>query len=362
LNAKLSSYLRLKLIFTIILSMILSVGIVVAIVITAAFLRNGFVRSLYDLINSTVGMTVAVSGTALILFLLLVLILTNNQIRYFNEMSRVVQGIANDQMGRRVPVRYDNELGTLATNINQVIDKLQTAIKEERLSEQSKNELVTNVSHDLRTPLTSIIGYLGLIEQDLYRDEVELRHYIHIAYEKAGRLRTEIEDLFEYTRERGSGLKLLKTPINIGELLKQLAHQYKLELQQADMELRLHLNEEKLITSADGNKMVRVFENLITNAMHYGREGKFIDVHVRREASQIVISVVNYGEAIPGIDLPYIFERFYRVEKSRAEHTGGTGLGLAISKSIVERHDGTIAAQSTESYTSFEVRLPIVTS
>lgn len=342
--------------------MILSVGLVFVIIIAAAFLKNGFVRSLYDLINSTVGMTVAVSGTTLILFILLVLLLTNKQIRYFNEMCRAVQGIANDQMvmGRRVPVRYDNELGTLATNINRVIDKLQTAIKEERLSEQSKNELVTNVSHDLRTPLTSIIGYLGLIEQDLYRDEVELRHYINIAYEKAGRLRTEIEDLFEYTRERGSGLKLQKTPINIGELLKQLAQQYKMELQQADMELRLYLNEEKLITSADGNKMVRVFENLITNAMHYGREGKFIDVHVRREGSQIVIGVVNYGEAIPGIDLPYIFERFYRVEKSRSEHTGGTGLGLAISKSIVERHDGTIEAQSTESYTSFEVRLPII--
>lgn len=361
MSGKSANSIRIKLTLSLIMSMLLTLLTLFVINLISKYIMSrgyGLVYHFFNSIEGKIGITNAYYIVGFALFIFYFLLLSGNQIHYFNEINRNVRDIADGWTNRQIPVRYENELGQLATNFNQVIERMYTAVLEERKAEQSKNELITNVSHDLRTPLTSIIGYLGLIEQDRYQDEVELRYYVNVAYEKAERLRVEIEELFEYTRERTGGLKLQKTPINMGELLRELAYEYRFEIEKANMEIRLALPEEKLMTLADGNKLVRVFENLLVNAMKYGREGRYIDITARKEASSLVIDVVNYGDPIPGMDLPYIFERFYRVEKSRSENTGGTGLGLAIAKGIVERHGGTIEAHSTEDSTCFRVSLP----
>ncbi|MBW7455485.1 HAMP domain-containing histidine kinase [Paenibacillus sepulcri] len=277
--------------------------------------------------------------------------------QYLEQIMANVQHIASGDFTHKVPVKEGGDLSQLAFNINRFVEQLQLSLEEERRSQQTKNELITNVSHDLRTPLTSITGYLGLIEQDLYRDEVELRYYISLAYEESERMSQIIHDLFEFTRLRNHEFKLQAAKINLIEMLHQLAEQFQLQLEQAQITARLHFEEPALYVFADGNRLRRVFENLITNAILYGKDGRVLDIFGSRNNGHILIDVVNYGEEIPQSDLPHIFDRFYRVEKSRSTHTGGSGLGLAIAKQIVEMHEGSIHVSSDIERTVFSVRL-----
>nr|WP_257990762.1 HAMP domain-containing sensor histidine kinase [Bacillus infantis] len=247
----------------------------------------------------------------------------------------------------------------LAEGIQAIFTKSEQAIAEVRKAEQLKNELVSNVAHDLRSPLTSIIGYLNLINEDRYQDEVELRHYIQVITEKTAGLHSLIDDIFEYTYMQNQLALFEKHPIDLEEMMNQLAVQSRVQLEDAGMEWRQFLEgDESPIVHGDGGKLIRVFENLIQNAVRYGKEGKYLDIIFGGTADIVEIQVVNYGPAIPTADLPHIFERFFRVEKSRSHFTGGSGLGLAIAKSIVELHGGTIDAASSAGRTAFIIRLP----
>lgn len=294
------------------------------------------------------------------LFFIFYMVIFNwRRYRYFGELSHTVEHISQGNFEVVIPVKQQNEVRYLAEDINLLVAELKRSLDEERRAEQTKNELVTNVSHDLRTPLTSILGYLGLIEQDRYRDEVELRQYVQIAYAKAERLNLLINDLFEYTRMRHDVIPLKNTNINLVEMMNQLLVHYRLELQEAGMEGSLITREHELTVYGDPDKLVRVFENLLVNAITYGRDGRKLDIYLNRQEQSAVIQVVNYGEPIPAADLPHIFDRFYRVDKSRTENSGGTGLGLAIAKGLVEKHGGTLTAASNGASTRFEVRLPL---
>lgn len=275
----------------------------------------------------------------------------------FNRMVREVELIASGNFDYKVEERAEAGLNKLAAHINNVVIQAREAIEEERRSEQIKNDLVTNVAHDLRSPLTSIIGYLNLINEDEYRDEVELRAYIQIVYAKAERLHHLLNDLFEYTYVQNKETLTGGQSINIEEMINQLVVQHRIQLQEADMQMRTFLKADHPVIIGDGNKIARVFENLIQNAMRYGKEGKYIDLIVKDSGQTVEVEVKNYGKSIPSVDLPYIFERFYRVEKSRSEYTGGSGLGLAIAKSIVTLHGGDIEAKSAMGTTSFVVTL-----
>jgi len=226
-------------------------------------------------------------------------------------------------------------------------------------AEQSKSELITNVSHDLRTPLTSIIGYLRLIGEDRYQDEVELRYYTDIAYKKSRRLERMVNDLFEYTQMSYGKNILNRSVIDMHALIGQLAADFTFQLSEAGMEIRVSDQMGKSVILADGEKLMRALENLISNAMKYSKAGKYIDVSVTQSADQVIVQLKNYGPKIPASDLTHIFERFYRAEKSRSEQTGGSGLGLAIVKSIIEAHEGSITVSSSEQETVFEISLPL---
>lgn len=319
-------------------------------------LLRDFLRTVYH----ALGEKYSIFAVGFVLFIVYMVLLNWRRYRYYAQMSEAVERIADGRFDVRVPVKQRNELRDMAANVNELVDRLKTSLEEERRAEQTKNELITSVSHDLRTPLTSVLGYLGLIEQDRYRDEVELRHYVQIAYDKSQRLNVLINDLFEYTRMRHDAVPLKQIDFHLGEMLGQLLTQYRMMLEQAGLQGELHLPRSPLQIHADPDKLVRVFENLLANAMTYGQSGKKIDVYLRKVAGDAVVEIVNYGEPIPSLDLPNIFDRFYRVDKSRTEHAGGSGLGLAIAKSIVERHGGSIAAFSDLSRTSFVVRLPLV--
>lgn len=274
------------------------------------------------------------------------------------RMMQEVAHIASGNFHVQLAVEDQYELGKLAININNVVIQAQKSIEEERMAEKIKNDLVTNVSHDLRTPLTSIIGYLNLINEDRYRDEVELRYFTQIVHDKATRLHELINDLFEFTRMQNKGIMLARQSINMAEMLDQLVVQFHIQLLQANMKCRQDVEANEPVVSADGAKLVRVFENLLANAIAYGAEGRYIDIQLQDTMESVIVSITNYGEGIPAIDIPHIFDRFYRVEKSRTAHAGGSGLGLAIAKSIVDLHEGTITVHSDTERTIFQVCLP----
>lgn len=277
---------------------------------------------------------------------------------YLEEIRNGLREIAKGNFDTDIPVQSGSQLGEVAESINQMSRQLHQSILEERNAEKTKNDLITGVSHDLRTPLTSILGFLEVIEGDRYQDEVELRYYVNIAYEKAQSLKKLIDDLFEYTRIN-NGLPLDIREIDMAQFMRQLIEEFVPALEKAGLECKLAA-EEGLVVRADGAQLVRAYENLISNAIRYGEPGKRIDIAVRSDGNQVSISFTNYGDPIPERDLPFIFDRFYRVEASRSKQTGGTGLGLAITKSIVEVQGGEIRVRSDRQRTTFETRFPKV--
>lgn len=353
--------LRFKMLYLFGLSAIASLLTIGLLYLAAAVIYSSDFFIVPDLLREIVdnfGIPATVVTASLVFFIIYFFALSRSTIRYLMGISQGIERIAEGDFESRLPVRGGDELGALADNINKMTAQLKWSIDEERRAEKAKAELVTNVSHDLRTPLTSIVGYLGLIEEDRYRDEVELRHYVQIAYEKSMRLKTMIDDLFEFTRTSG-GMGLRLSPINLTQMLGQLAAQFRLQFEQADTESRLTLPDHPIIVNADGDKLVRVFENLIVNAIQYGKDGRQVDITVRSDNGQAIVEIANYGEPLPSAIIPLLFERFYRAEHSRSYNTGGSGLGLAIAKNIVELHHGEISAASEQGRTAFTVKLPL---
>jgi signal transduction histidine kinase len=275
------------------------------------------------------------------------------------KMINEIEYISEGHFNQKVTIEEKSLIGELGTKVNQIITQVEMAVVSQKESVQIKNDLITNVAHDLRSPLTSIIGYLDLINEDQYKTEVELRYYIQIIHQKSKELHELMNDLFEYTLVQNKESLINEVPINMEELLNQLAVQFQFQVKEADMEMRQYLSTvNNPIVMGDGNKLARIFENLIQNAILYGKDGRYIDITLSESSKLIEVEITNYGQVIPSIDLPYIFERFYRVEKSRSQHTGGSGLGLAIVKSIVDLHGGQIEVKSSLGRTVFIVKLP----
>ncbi|KRK74047.1 sensor histidine kinase [Lacticaseibacillus nasuensis] len=267
--------------------------------------------------------------------------------------------IASGHLDHRINFAVGTDLQKVINSINALVESAVNSMAEERRIEQSKDELITNVSHDIRTPLTSIIGYLGLIEDGQYKGDEELVKYTHTAYMKAKQMKVLVEDLFEYTKARQTTTPLNAVSFNMVAMLEQLAASYELEAERADMSFVVTGKPDPLIMEADTEKLGRVFNNLIVNALKYGKGGKHIYLDAEKIGSEAVIKVSNDGPQIPNDSLSSLFDRFYRVEESRSQETGGTGLGLAIAQSFVTLHGGYIYADSTPELTSFVIHLPL---
>lgn len=350
--------IRWKILLLFLLSIITSILAVITLLLFSYALANDKdLRKILKFLDSTIGWLPISIIIGLILFIVFFFLFTRKSIYYLEEINIGLKRIAEGNLDTRLPIRTEDELGQLARNINSMSKHLKKSIEEERNAEKTKNELITNVSHDLRTPLTSIIGYLGLISNDEYKDELSLRYYVDIAYNKSLELKSLIDELFEFTKISYGGLKLNLEKIDIGQLMEQLAEEFIPVLNEAGMECRIVPYSEKLYTVADGNLLVRVFENLLSNAIRYGKEGKYVDIEILGEKDSIIVNTINYGEGISKIDLPNIFERFYKIDKSRSKESSGTGLGLAIAKNIIELHKGDIRVDSQDGKTEFQVRL-----
>ncbi|WP_368074714.1 sensor histidine kinase [uncultured Eubacterium sp.] len=224
--------------------------------------------------------------------------------------------------------------------------------------EQKKNDLIMYLAHDLKTPLTSIIGYLTLLrdEKDI---STELRaRYTGIALEKAERLEDLINEFFDITRFNLTSISLEKETINLSRMAEQIVSEFEPVLSEKDLRWNIHI-EPGIMMVCDSNKLERVFDNLIRNAVNYSYRNTEIKVCLTKNNKEIMLNVENYGRTISPEKLEHIFEQFFRLDSARSSSTGGAGLGLAIAKEIVELHGGTIEAKSQEESILFTVIFPV---
>jgi two-component system, OmpR family, sensor histidine kinase VanS len=284
-------------------------------------------------------------------------LLTKPYSTYFNEISNGIHYLARGNFKHRVSIQSNDEFGNIAKEINLASEKLEEAIARGDFSESSKEQLVVNLAHDLRTPLTSVLGYLDLILKDEKLTKEQVRHFLTIAFTKSQRLEKLIDELFEITRMNYGMLPLEKSQINLSELLLQLKEELYPVFEKNDLTARMNILPQLPILG-DGEMLARVFENLLTNANRYGYDGQFVDINGFVEAKEVVVQVINYGDHIPPDELPYLFDMFYTGDKARTHQEDSTGLGLFIAKNIVEQHNGKITAESSLIRTVFEVRLP----
>ena len=295
----------------------------------------------------------------ILLFSVTFMILQEPYIRYISRISEAVQNISEGNLNTVIDVIGDDEFSSMAANLNHMAADIKKLMEKERESERTKNELITNVAHDLRTPLTPIIGYLELLAGN-QQVPADMQHkYIEIAYGKSRRLQKLIEDLFGFTKLNCGKIAMHVGQIDIVKLLGQLVEEAYPNFVEKGLSYDLQSNVPAKIINADGNLLARLFDNLIGNAIKYGADGKRVLVKIHAEGETVTVSVTNYGYVIPADELPLIFNKFYRVEQSRSSSTGGTGLGLAIAKEIVDMHGGTISVASDLNGTVFTVKLQV---
>ncbi|WP_257144061.1 HAMP domain-containing sensor histidine kinase [Bacillus sp. AFS002410] len=354
---------RTKMIFLVCISMLIS-GL-----ISSIFYR--FLQ-LYYINNATFGSTLAQIRQLirnigdiyfiLIIFFIIAIIIFYFLIKpydsYFKEISRGIHLLATGDFTGRVHISSNDEFKLIAKDMNMASEKLKQAIERGEFAESSKDQLVLNLAHDLRTPLTSVLGYLDFILQDDQLTEEQVKHFTSIAFKKSQRLEQLINELFEVTRMNYGMLPLDYKTIDLSKLLIQLIEELYPVFANNELIARTNIIS-KLEMVADGALLARVFENLLMNAARYGSDGQYVDINCLIENEIAVVQVINYGDHIPPEDLPNIFEMFYTGDKSRTGQEDSTGLGLFISKNIVEQHKGTISVESSLIRTIFEVRMPI---
>ena len=266
--------------------------------------------------------------------------------------------IAQGHYEIRIPQTDLGEMDEVVSSINHLVDSTVKAIEEERKIEKSKDELITNIGHDIRTPLTSVIGYLGLIENQQYHSQKELARYAHVAYRKAQQMQSLVQDLFTYTATRQTTTEIRPVQVQVLRFMEQLVADFELNAREKAIELRLDIRPQNLLASFDVDKMARVFHNLLSNALKYGAGAHYIELLAYQEQDYIYFKVKNDGQALDKTELEDIFQRSYRADQSRSANQPGTGLGLAIVRNIVELHHGRVYATVEGKETIFTIEIP----
>lgn len=312
--------------------------------------------NIYELVFERAYFIFIIFGTTLIIVLSLLYKLLNKIFSYVFAVSESADKLFDKN------VEYIN-LPPEMVEVEKKLNHFKTeAIKNERLArenEQKKDELIVYLAHDIKTPLTSMIGYLSLLSEIKDMPQEQRNRYIDIALDKSYRLEDLINELFDVARFNSEKIVLEKEEINLNLMLEQIADDFYPTLKEMNKKINF-TSDEKTILYADPDKLSRVFNNLIKNAVNYSKENTDIDISILNKENQVTVNITNKGKQIPKEKLDKIFEKFYRLDSSRTSKTGGSGLGLAIAKEIVELHGGRIYAESDMKETTFSVILPII--
>lgn len=273
---------------------------------------------------------------------------------YLDEVGKGIDMILNDSSEL---IKLPEELQPLEVQMNTIKNNLRDQRYAAAQSEQRKNDLVVYLAHDMKTPLTSIVAYLSLLDEVPDMPLAQRAKYTGISLEKAKRLGELINEFFEITRYNLQNITLERQQISLNMLLEQMVDEFYPVFKEKNIVCRVHI-EEDIELFVDAERMARVFDNLFRNAISYSYEETPIDVIAKTSDQTVRITVRNQGKEIAEHKLNHLFEKFYRLDEARSTNTGGAGLGLAIAKEIVELHGGMIQAVSNERYTEFIVTLP----
>ena len=276
-------------------------------------------------------------------------------LKYLDEVISAAENLAltPDQ-----PVSLSSPMRETQNELNLVRERALNHALMAKEAEQRKNDLVVYLAHDLKTPLTSVIGYLSLLNDEPDLPKEQRAKYTGIALDKANRLEELINEFFDITRFSLSTLELQKQTVNLSRMLEQIASESEHVLKEHGLTWSLHI-ETNIQLLCDPDKIERVLDNLIRNAVFYSYENTEVRLTLDKSDTQVLLVVENHGQTIPAEIISRLFERFFRLDSSRASSTGGSGLGLAIAKEIVEAHGGSISAESESEVIRFTVLLPV---
>ena len=288
-----------------------------------------------------------------VFFIILSRTLLSQFAKYFHEISNGLDTLTGDKDGE---IKLSPEMASMEDKLKTIKKTLEKRDKEAKEAEQRKNELVMYLAHDIKTPLTSVIGYLSLLDEAPDMPIDQKAKYVNITLDKAHRLEHLIDEFFEVTRYNFRPDRLVKESIDIYYLLAQMAEEFYPVLSTNGKRIKLSVPED-LTLNGDSDKLARVFNNIIKNAIAYSKEGSEIKIVAEVLGEMVSIKFINPG-SIPEDKLTAIFNKFYRLDSARSTTTGGSGLGLAIAKEIVEEHGGSIYAESGGGETVFTVELP----
>lgn len=278
-----------------------------------------------------------------------------NTLKNSHNMSQYIDRyILNNEP---LPVEIPQEYAEVFAKISEAKLKIQQNEKQLLHESERKNDLITYLAHDLKTPLTSVIGYFSLLNDEKELSQAQRQRYISIALGKAERLEELINELFEVTRFNITEIELQTENINLSKMLLQLTYEFNPLLRDKGLRFK-HDIEENVHLIFDVDKLERIIDNLIRNAVNYSYSNSEIGITLKQNNSHVIMYFENKGKTIPKEKLSRIFEQFYRIDSSRNSATGGSGLGLAIAKQLVEAGGGKIAAQSSDETVKFTVTIP----
>ena len=310
-----------------------------------------FFYSITDLRTSIIPILIIwVIGTLVLLYRLL-----KKTFGYIDEVGKATEDLVNKDVEY---IELPDELEEIKNRMNHLKRESEKNEKLAKENEEKKDELIVYLAHDIKTPLTSMIGYLSILDEIDDMPKKKQKNYISIALDKSYRLEDLINELFDVARFNSEKIVLEKEELNLNLMLEQIIDDFYPTLRELNKSIKLNYNE-PISINGDPDKLSRVFNNLIKNAISYSKEESEIVINLKKDNNNAIVEVINKGKQISKEKLSKIFEKFYRLDSARTSRTGGSGLGLAIAKDIVELHNGTIIAESNEEETTFRVTLPL---
>ena len=274
---------------------------------------------------------------------------------YIDEVGKATEDLVNKDVEY---IELPDELEEIQKRMNHLKRESEKNEKLAKENEEKKDELIVYLAHDIKTPLTSMIGYLSILDEIDDMPKKKQKNYISIALDKSYRLEDLINELFDVARFNSEKIVLEKEELNLNLMLEQIIDDFYPTLREVNKSIKLNYDE-PISINGDSDKLSRVFNNLIKNAISYSKEESEIVINLKKDNNNAIVEVINKGKQISKEKLSKIFEKFYRLDSARTSRTGGSGLGLAIAKDIVELHNGTIIAESNEEETTFRVTLPL---
>lgn len=300
-------------------------------------------------------------GSLLMIIILIIILsfITRPKLKYIKEICNALNKMARGDLKYRIKEKGKDELQLIAFNVNNMAKELERKIENERNIEKAKQDLITNVAHDLRTPLTNIIGYIEIVREGSYKNENELLKYINIISNKAEGLRKLTNDLFMYTKLSSGSVNLSINEFSINELIKQLIDEYIDLFESNDLKIKEDLISESVLINGDADKIARIFDNLFTNAIKYSIKPSDINLRLTKKGENVIVSISNHCDNLEEEDINNLFERFYMADKSRSDNKNSSGLGLAISRTIAELHHGKLTGEYKNGVITFVLEVPV---